>query len=316
MAVRHRALVLQDLSDTWSHDTVRFDDIVGEFQAVRIRLVEQGPVKAVIRVESEYRRSTLVQEYHLHAQSDAVEVRAELDWQEPRAMLKLHFPLAGHAERGTYEIPYGHIERPLNGEEEPGLQWTDLSGTAQGRPIGLSLLNDCKYSFDMRDSAMNMTVTRSPIYAHHVPASLSTERAYAHIDIGIQTFRYALLPHQGDWRQAGTVRRAIELNHPAMTLLETYHEGPLPQRASFVSIDHPAVIASAIKLAEDDDALIVRCIESAGAPARATIRFPYWDRAFIADFTACELKTFRIPRDAQEPIREVDLLEMGLAEER
>ena len=44
-------------------------------------------------------------------------------------MLKISFPVNITDPVATYEIPYGYIERPVNGEEEPGQQWLDIFGT-------------------------------------------------------------------------------------------------------------------------------------------------------------------------------------------
>ena len=97
-----------------------------------------------------------------------------------------------------------------------------------GVPYGLSLLNDGKYSFSVADRDMRMTVLRSPIYAHHDPTVPEPDEPYSFIDQGIQRFSYALLPHAGGWAQAGTVRRAAELNCRPIALAETYHAGTLP----------------------------------------------------------------------------------------
>ncbi|MGE5139491.1 MAG: alpha-mannosidase, partial [Rudaea sp.] len=70
-----RAVVLQDESDTWSHNTFRYDCPAGEFRPRRVRLVEHGPVRAVIRVESEYGASLLVQDFTLYRELDQVDVR-------------------------------------------------------------------------------------------------------------------------------------------------------------------------------------------------------------------------------------------------
>ena len=58
-----RAEVIEDPSDTWSHNVLRFDQVIGGFQPVSVRLVEHGPVKGVIRVVSTYGASTLIQEF-------------------------------------------------------------------------------------------------------------------------------------------------------------------------------------------------------------------------------------------------------------
>ena len=53
------------------------------------------------------------------------------------------------------------------------------------------------------------------------------------MDQGRQTFLVRLVPHAGDWRDADVVRLAAELNQPPFALIETFHDGPLPQRASY-----------------------------------------------------------------------------------
>jgi alpha-mannosidase len=115
-----RPVVIDDPSDTWAHGVWQFDDVIGEFAATRVRLVEHGPVKATLRVESEYGASRLVQDFTLYGDLDIIEVRASVDWRERHKLLKPRFPANLKLTRATYEIPYGHIERAANGEEEPG----------------------------------------------------------------------------------------------------------------------------------------------------------------------------------------------------
>ena len=77
-----------------------------------------------------------------------------MDWHEQHKLLKLRFPVNLNHMRATYEIPYGQIERAANGEEEPGQSWVDLSGTPRdsGVMYGVSLLNDGKYSYDVKSA--------------------------------------------------------------------------------------------------------------------------------------------------------------------
>jgi alpha-mannosidase len=306
-----KPMVIDDPSDTWGHNVFRFDQVAGVMTATSVKLVEHGPVRATIRVISTYGRSTLVQDMSLYQELDLIEVRARVDWQEPHMALKLRFPVNVHFMRATYEIPYGHIERFANGEEEPGGSWIDLSGTARdtGDLYGLSILNDSKYSFDVNVRDIGLTVLRNPVYAHHIPAQPQPGGVYSYTDQGMQRFRYTLLPHPGGWAEAGTVRRAWELNRLPLALHTTFHPGPLPLCASYASVDHPSVLVSVLKRAEDGGALIVRAFETSGNRARARIDLPAWGRTVEAEFGPCEIKTFRIPDDAAESITETSLLE-------
>ncbi|MCL6446366.1 MAG: hypothetical protein K6T83_23450, partial [Alicyclobacillus sp.] len=196
-----RPVVVHDASDTWSHGVLSFQNEVGAFRAKRIRLLEHGDVKSVIRVTSEYGQSTLVQDFTLYRSLRRVEVHVTVDWRERHKALKLRFPINVTHVDATYEIPYGHIRRPANGEEEPGQSWIDVTGLSRqtDKLYGLSVLNDGKYSFDVWNKEIGLTVLRSPIYAHHDPMVPDPDGEYAFIDHGIQRFTYALVPHAGSW---------------------------------------------------------------------------------------------------------------------
>ncbi len=305
------AIVVDDPSDTWGHRVRRYDKAIGEFTPSSVRLVEHGPVRAVIRVVSRYGDSTLTEELVLGAHAEHLEVRVSLDWHERLRLLKLRFPSGVRAGEATFEAPYGHVTRPTDGAEEAAHGWVDVTGPlADGRLAGLAVLNDGKYGHDAQGGDIGMTVARSPVYAWHEPKVLDPEERYDHLDQGRQDFRYALVPHAGDWRGARLARRAAELNQPAFPLLESYHPGPLPQAGAYLSVDDPAVLATVLKLAEDGSGdLVLRAYESTGRPVRATIALPFLGREVLAEFGPGEVKTLRVPRDRDEPVRETDLLE-------
>ncbi len=309
------AVVVDDPSDTWSHRVRAFDDVVGSFRCTAVRLIEDGPVRSVLRVESSFDASTLVEEISLGARSRHIDVKVTVDWHERLRLLKLRFPTAIAAESATYEVPYGQLDRPTDGAEEPTQAWVDVSGPLpDGRRAGLSVLNDGKYGHSVLGGEIGMTALRSPVFAWHEPATLDPNGAYDYLDQGRQEFRYRMVSHGGDWRQAGTVRLAAELNQPVFSLLESFHDGDLAQQASYAALDDGPVLVTVIKGDEDDHGdLIVRAYESSGRPAHASIDLPVVGRRVEADFGPAEIKTFRVPRDPAAPVVETDLLEWPAA---
>ncbi len=305
------AVVMADGTDTWSHGALAYRERAGAFACESVRLLERGPVRSVVRATSRYGASTLTEDLVLGHHSGILEVRATLDWHERLALLKLRVPTALAEVTASYEIPYGHQQRPADGGEEPAQAWVDASGVLpDGRRAGLVLLNDGKYAFDVQAGCISMTAARSPVYAWHEPCELDPGEDYSYLDQGMQRFVYRLLTHRGDWRAAGVVRAAAELNQPPFTLLESCHPGPLPQRYSFASVTPGSVVVSVLKLTEDPgDDLVVRAYESAGRPARADIDLPLAGRRITATFGPCEIRTFRVPRDPELPVIETDLLE-------
>jgi len=175
----------------------------------------------------------------------------EVDWHERHKMLKVAFPVAISAREATYEIQFGHIRRPAHLEgsraramfEVCAQRWADLGDG----DYGVALLNDCKHGYDIHDGVMRLSLLRAP--THPDPDA----------DQGRHIFTYALLPHPGDWREAGVVDAAEELN---MVL-------GVPR--SLVTVDTQQVRIEAIKRAEDSNAVIVRLYEAWGRPCRARI---------------------------------------------
>ncbi|HEU5203472.1 MAG TPA: glycoside hydrolase family 38 C-terminal domain-containing protein [Candidatus Limnocylindrales bacterium] len=313
-ARRPRAMVVDDTSDTWGHRRLAYRDEIGEFDVRRVGLVESGPVRAIVRVESRFGDSELIEDFVLAAGSPTIEIRVILDWREHARLLKLRFPTGLRDAVAAYEIPYGVVERPPNGEEEPGQRWVDASGQLAGAgTFGLALLNDAKYGFDVIDGEIGVTAVRSPIYAHHEPAVPRPDARYAYQDQGIQRFTLGLLPHRGNWADAPATREALVINQRPTVLLESFHDGPLAQTGSYLGLEPDNVVAGAVKLAEDGDDLVVRVVETAGRPAPARIELPAWDREVAFDIRPFEIRTFRIPRDPSGDVVETDLLERPAA---
>ena len=293
------AVLIDDPSDTWGHGVTAFDREAGEFECVGVRLLEDGPVRGIVRVESRYGSSTLREDYVLSAGVPYVDVRVALDWREPMKLLKLRYPSSVETDYATFETPYGYLQRPAGGDEEPGQSWVDVSGGGRG----LAVINDAKHGYDVRGGDIGISAVRSPVWAWHAPRELEEDGDFEYMDQGPQTFLVRLVPHHGDWREAGVVRLAAELNQPAFALIETFHPGPLPQRSTFASDNGGHVLLSVLKGGEDGG-YAVRVYESAGR--RETASFDVLGTRIEAEFGAHELKTFVI-RDGE--VAETDLLE-------
>jgi alpha-mannosidase len=89
------------------------------------------------------------------------------------------------------------------------------------------------------------------------------------------------MPHRGDFRQAGVIEAAEDLNSP---LLPAHGRLAAGSSRSLIEIDTREVIVEAIKRAEDSDAVIVRLYEAWGRPCKARLRTTlHVSRAFLCD---------------------------------
>lgn len=223
-----------------------------------------GPSMLVVDRKLASGASTVSQRMVLYAHSPRIDFINEVDWQERKAVLKVAFPVNVHSPRATYEIAFGAIERPTHWNtswdlarfEVSGHRWADLSETG----YGVSVLNDCKYGWDIKDNVIRLTLLRAPGYPD------------PDADRGKHVFTYSLLPHRGDWTES-TVRSAAELNVPMVASVAEPHPGELGTRRSFVTTDSPNVIVDTVKRAEDGDELVVRAYESTGARGPVCLSF-------------------------------------------
>ena len=231
-----------------------------------VKLVENTPTRAVIRVRNKFQNSEFTRDITMYPGIPRVDVRMHASWHEKHILLKVAFPLSAHNDKATFEIPYGSIERPTTRNtprekamfEVPALHWGDLSDAQHG----FSLLNNCKYGYDAKGNVLRLSLLRSP------------EWPDPHADEGEHDFTYSLYPHGGGWREAGTVDRGFELNYPLVAMQVPAHAGELPAEHSFVTVGADNVVLTAVKKSEDDDALILRFYEWAGKKGEVKLSLP------------------------------------------
>jgi alpha-mannosidase len=303
-----RAVVLDDPSDTWSHHVRAYDRVVGNFSLQSVKIVERGPVRARVRAQYAYGASRMTADYLLYANSRDVEVRVALDWHEQHKMLKFAFPVNVEEPKATYEVAYGAMERGTDGDEDPGQRWIDVSGRSGDQSYGLAVVNDAKYGYSVAGSEMSVSVVRSPVYAHHEPRTLDAGTDYQWMDQGVQHIRMLLIPHAGSWQQADLSRSAEKLVTEVPIVYQGIHPGTRAQSDSFLEVDAPDVIVSAVKQSEEGSDLIVRAYESTGVAKRTRIDLRFAHTTWTGDFRPYEIKTLRInPRTRR--VSEVNALE-------
>jgi alpha-mannosidase len=248
-----------------------------------------------------------MQDYKLYKNSDEIEVDVKLDWQEKHKQLKLVFGANVESPRALYEIPYGYIEKPCNGEEEPGLTWASIQGKNLGNTCGLTLMNDAKYSYCMLDNELQVLVARSPIYADH-GGIRNKDLEYDYLDQGLQTFTYAIKANHGALNKSQIIKRSMEINTVFETVAESYHGGALKQRAGYIHVDRPNIILTVLKRSEEDDGYILRGYETDGVETDVVVALLLWDKKITLKFAPFEIKTIKICDSGK--IEETDLLEM------
>lgn len=224
-----------------------------------VSLLENGPLVAVVRFIWTYGKSSIVQDMSLYRNSRRIDFKTEVDWHEQRQLLKVAFPVDVRSTEATYDIQFGNVKRPTHWNtswdyarfETVAHQWADLSE----RGYGVSLLNDCKYGYDIKDNVLRLSLIKC--------AKVPDPQA----DQGHHEFTYSLLPHTGDWLEGDTVKEAWSLNNPLTCIVGV----PSVSNFSLFKLSSDHVMIDAVKKAEDSDDIILRIHEFAGKREQVTL---------------------------------------------
>ncbi|MGC4085989.1 MAG: alpha-mannosidase [Vicinamibacterales bacterium] len=244
--------------DAWDIDETyaREGEEIAEVSSLGI--VETGPIRAAVRVQRQWRGSSIAQTYQLWAGSKRLDIVTDIDWHERQVLLKTHVPIAVRSHQAAFETMYGTVYRPThrNGPwdaarfEGCGHRWGDISEPG----YGVAILNNSKYGYEALGSDLMLSLLRGPLY----PDPLADE--------GEHHFTYSIYPHIGDWTEGGVVKEAFALNSP----LVVSNGGALP---SFAQVSGLELSIGALKRAEDGNGLVLRVYEPNGARGSATISF-------------------------------------------
>jgi alpha-mannosidase len=279
--------------DAWDIDIDYLKDPV-DLIGLSSREVEiSGGIRGAVRFTREFGSSRFTQRMVLDAGSRVLRFECDVDWHEEHKLLKVAFPVAVRSPQATYEIQFGHVERTTHSNtswdqarfEVCGHRWADLGEAG----YGVALMNDCKYGYDIRGSVMRLSLLRAP--THPDPTA----------DRGAHRFTYALMPHPRDFREAGVIAAAEDLNAPLRIV-----RGNLPAggHRSLIEVDRPQVVVEAIKRAEDSNATIVRLYEAWGGRCRARLRTTLpASRALLCDLLERDRKEVAV----NESVIELDL---------
>jgi alpha-mannosidase len=320
----NRLVVFVDPGDAWDFPMDYAAQAPRRLGRVAAEARIDGP-KAILKQTYELGPSVITQEVVLTAGSARLDFVTHLHWREIRSMLRAQFPVDVHAEAATYEIQFGHIQRPthrnttwdLARDEVAAHKWVDLSQ----RDHGVALLNDAKYGHKIKGNVLDLNLLRSvPYPGENRMVNRDFPPGEPHLgytDQADHTFTYALYPHAGDAVAGGVIQAAYDLNLPLHVTPTDAHAGEAASR-SLLALDTPNVIIEAVKRAEDDGDVVLRLYEATGADAEAALTFGFpveaaaevnlmeeapqpltvTDNAVALSFGPFEIKTVKVTRHA------------------
>jgi alpha-mannosidase len=255
-----------------------------------INLIEAGPAQQTLEIEMTYRLPASLAEDRSRRSEETVEMPIRtrvslypgvrrIDFTttvENRARdhrLRVHFPVpiqtdCSHAD-GHFDVVQRSLDLPQDTADwveqpvptHPQRTFVDVNDGERG----LMVINKGLPEYEvLRAAGVEVALTllrcvgwlsRDDLHSRRGHAGPAIETPGAQC-LGEHTFEYAIVPHSGSW-EAGFAQ-AHAFNTPLRAVATGIHAGKLPPQLSFVQIEPPSLVISAIKQAEHSDGLIVR----------------------------------------------------------
>ena len=158
-------VALADGSDTWSHDGDKYMGPIharGKFAEPVV--VESGPLRTMVRLDGQIGSSRARLYVTLDWNSPRVDLRLDVNYQEPFTVLKMALPVAGGIRERRDRVGGGWLDRSVDGREYPVHHVIRVNEGAAtvGVVFPDSFAADCS-----APGAIRVTLLRNNIHAYH-----------------------------------------------------------------------------------------------------------------------------------------------------
>ncbi len=292
-----------EIGNPWEHVSPENDTVMTTLNArADVSLIRDGELEASYRIsidwalpegrsQDERRRSDVLKSYPivntvtLRKGQPWVEIVTELDNTVEDHYLQVAFPSNIAADHVMAQGQFDVIQRPIAKPdytlydeqpmtEQPVNSFVDIS---DGQ-VGVALLNEGlkAYSAD-DDAARTMSVSLLRCFPLRICVTAEMQD-YSRIDkgsqcLGKQRFRYAIMPHSGDWEQGGVWQASEQFNYRLQSAqIGPSQHGTQPLSRSFLELKNNGLHISAIKQSESGEGWIVRLFNPSDSTINSAIR--------------------------------------------
>jgi alpha-mannosidase len=247
------------------------------------RVVQAGPLRAVIEADLQIGGSHLVQRTTLTAGSPRVDIEVDVDWRERESTLAAHLPVSVLAGHSSASIQFGHLQRATHENtsweaarhEMVAHRWLHVGEAGWG----LALVNESSYGH-----SMGRTVIGSePVTMLRLTLLRGASFPDPEADRGRHLLRFGIVAGADI---GAAIRHGYEVALPVLgraLAQESATDEPAtdepatsPRRTPFIDVDDAGCVIEAVKLAEDGSGdVVVRCYEALGGRRRVTLTFGF-----------------------------------------
>ncbi|MGB4682355.1 MAG: glycoside hydrolase family 38 C-terminal domain-containing protein [Dethiobacteria bacterium] len=289
-----------DRGDLYTYDAPEEDRLVAaparhwHGGRVRVKVIEEGPVRASLRITGHYRlpqslaanrkersRKSVLCPFSvtvsLLAGQRGIHVETVFDNRACDHRLRAYFPAPFKSETACADGHFHVVERPAQPPAGDYSAWAEKPcGAAQQKDFvsisngewGLAVINHGLPEYEVipgeGQTVIALTLLRSVGWlsrddlasrpGHAGPAVETPEGQCP----GEHRFRYTIVPHRGDWREGRIKELASLLTAPFLGTAKASEQGELPSRKSLLTLEPAEMVLSALQRSRDGSALLVR----------------------------------------------------------
>ncbi len=251
-----------------------------------VKFIDEG-ARFGFEITRKFYKSVIKQKIYFYDGSNRIDFDTYADWHQEHLMLKTAFDVDINSDKATFDIQFGSVERPVH----KNTSWESAKFEVCAHKFidfadygyGVSLLNDCKYGHNIENGTMKLSMFKCATYPDH------------DADKGVHFFTYSLYPHAGNFREAGTIQLAYELNCPLKAFEISKNSGKLGEKYSLISCSADNFIVETVKKAENDESVIARGYESFNKRTDVTLKAGFdVEKAYLCDLMENELSELEV----------------------
>ncbi|NQT80188.1 MAG: alpha-mannosidase [Candidatus Aminicenantes bacterium] len=324
-----RLLVVKDYPDPWGMLVRAFRDVQGAFtlmskeEAARfagvsipelepVRIIEDGPVRTVVEVLFNYNHSFACLRYKIPKKGSEFEVEIRVLWAEKDFMLKLAIPTSFRDGSCKGQVAYGVEDFSREKEELVAQKWVGV--ISSDKQYALTVINNGTHGFDITNGELRLSLLRSAAYSAHPVEEgkplVPQDRFEPRVDQGERIFHFWINGGEANNRIPQVDREALFKNETPM-VLSCNPPGKGNKSLPAVIMSNKEVLVTAVKMAEENNWLLVRLFEPTGKERKTRLSIPCLDLTFDASIKGFEIKTIAVDLSTKE-IFDVDLIERRL----
>ena len=292
-----------EIGNPWEHVPVEKDKVfTTKKEKAVITLIHEGPLEASFRVVLNWRlpacrsrnektRSRrmvpcrIENTVTLRKGEPWVEIVTEVDNRAEDHYLRASFPTGIDAGNVHVQAPFDVVSRKVKlpdqaiyaepiQAEQPMDSFVDIADKRHG----VAFLNEGMKAYEAHDDKKR-TISLTLLRSYPLRICVTQEMTdYSHLDKGSQClgkhrFRYAIMPHRGDWQKAGIWQAAqrFTCRFKAAQVGPTKH-GTEPREKAFLEMKKDGLHVSAVKRSESSNGWIIRFFNPSSRTMKNAVR--------------------------------------------